>query len=194
LDLDQRQSLFRVINKRGDRKPHQKGVTIRLLNSFGTFLLIGICLSGSLSAQDHPGPPEKPRVPNLIFNTIDTKQWSLDKNRGNIVILNFWATWCGPCRTEIPYLVKIADEYKKRGVNVVGVSLDEPGSEIVKKFAAEHKINYPILFPDPDSPFWKIENLPMTLLIDREGRLAAKYTGAVPENILRADIAKLLGD
>ena len=165
-----------------------------LVNAFSTIIVMALCLTGSLTAQNQARPVESPRVPNLIFKTTDAKDWSLHSNRGHIVVLNFWATWCGPCRTEVPYLVKIADEFKKRGVNVVGVSLDEPGSETVKKFAAEYKINYPILFPEPDSPFSKIDNLPMTLLIDREGRLANKYTGAVPEKVLRADIGELLGN
>ena len=153
-----------------------------------TFLVV-ILVASSAEAQ---AERSKPVVPNLTFTALDGTKWSLGANRGRVVVLNFWATWCEPCRTEVPYLVKIADEFGKPGVNVVGVSLDEPGSEIVKKFAAEYKINYPILFPEPDSPFSKIDNLPMTLLIDREGRLANKYTGAVPEKVLRADIGKLL--
>jgi thiol-disulfide isomerase/thioredoxin len=156
-----------------------------LIVTFVVFMLFA-------SSAEAQAEKAKPVVPNLTFTTLDGAEWSLRANRGSIVVLNFWATWCEPCRTEVPYLVKIADEFHKRGVNVVGVSLDEPGSEIVKKFAAEYKINYPILFPEPDSPFSKIDNLPMTLLIDRDGRLANKYTGAVPEKILRADIGKLL--
>ena len=155
-----------------------------------TFLVV-ILVASSAEAQ---AERSKPVVPNLTFTALDGTKWSLGANRGRVVVLNFWATWCEPCRTEVPYLVKIADEFGKPGVNVVGVSLDEPGSEIVKKFAAEYKINYPILFPEPDSPFSKIDNLPMTLLIDREGRLANKYTGAVPEKVLRADIGELLGN
>jgi thiol-disulfide isomerase/thioredoxin len=116
-----------------------------------------------------------------------------DDNRGKIVVLNFWATWCGPCRTEIPYLVKLADEFKD-DVRVAGLSVDEAGDdELVRKFAAEYKVTYPILRPEAGSPLANVSNLPMTLLIDREGRLAEKYTGAVPEKILREDIQKLIG-
>jgi thiol-disulfide isomerase/thioredoxin len=135
---------------------------------------------------------EKPVVPNLSLTTLDGKRWTVHENRGSVLVLNFWATWCLPCRTEIPYLVKLGGEFKDRGMRIAGISLDEGGVELVKKFAAEYKINYPILIPDPGSPLLKTENVPMTLLIDRDGRLAQKYTGAVPEKILRQDIEKLL--
>jgi thiol-disulfide isomerase/thioredoxin len=159
-------------------------------------LLVLVCsaacllfVSGMIAAQTES---QKPLVPDLKFTTTGGKDWSLHNSRGRVLALNFWATWCQPCRTEIPYLVKIAEEYKERGVSVVGVSLDEVGNPLIAKFSAEYKISYPIVFPAPGSPFSKLENLPITLVIDREGRLAEKYTGAVPEKTLRADLEKLL--
>lgn len=108
------------------------------------------------------------------------------------VVLNFWATWCEPCRTETPMLVKMAKDYEKRGLRIVGLNLDESGSEaLVKKFVAEYKVTYPVLVLPADSPLSRVENLPTTLLIDAEGRLVKKYVGAVPENVAREDIEKL---
>ncbi len=160
---------------------------LRLL-IFGVSCLL--FLSDMVAAQ---AEGNRPVAPNLTFTTTDGKPWSLHDNRGRILVLNFWATWCGPCRTEVPYLVKIAEEYKMRGVSVAGVSLDDPGSPLVAKFAAEYKVNYPILLPEAESPFFKLENVPMTLVIDAEGRLAQTYKGAVPEKLLRADLEKLIG-
>lgn len=141
--------------------------------------------------QPQPKPAEKP-LPNLVLDTIDGQKWSLYENRGRVVLLNFWATWCEPCRTETPMLVKLADEFEERGLRVVGIALDKDGVGIIKKFVAQYKIDYPVLLPVPGSRLSEIDPVPTTLLIDAEGRLAKKYVGAMPEEILRADLEKLI--
>jgi thiol-disulfide isomerase/thioredoxin len=125
--------------------------------------------------------------------TLDGKTWSLSEQRGKVVVLNFWATWCEPCRTEVPYLIKLRSELGGKGLDVAGITLDED-VKIVEKFAAEYRVGYPILIPPAGSPWTKLENTPTTLLIDREGRLAGKYIGAVPEAELRRDVEKLLAE
>lgn len=136
--------------------------------------------------------PEKPRLPNIELATIDGKAWKLHDNLGSIVVLNFWATWCAPCRTEIPILLKIGENYKKQDIRIFGVAVDESGIDVIKKFVDEYKIDYPILIPLPDSPFFNLDSMPTTLLIDSEGRLAEKYVGAFPEKLIRSDIEKLI--
>lgn len=130
-------------------------------------------------------------LPNLILNTIDGEKWSLYENRGRIVLINFWATWCDPCRTETPMLVKLGGEYKPRGLEIVGIALDK-NAGLIKKFAAEYKIDYPILLPVPGSALSRIDPLPTTLLIDSEARLVKKYIGELPEKLLREDIENLI--
>ncbi len=137
-------------------------------------------------------PSERTVVPNLAMGTIDGKYWELADNRGGVVLLNFWATWCEPCRTETPMLVKIGGEYGKQGLKVFGIALDEGRTELIRKFVEEYKIDYPILIPPSESPFYKLESVPTTLLIDRSGKLAKKYTGAVPEAELIRDIELLI--
>ena len=132
-------------------------------------------------------------VPNISMPTLDGETWSLKEERGKVVVLNFWATWCEPCRTKVPYLVKLQGEFGGKGLAVAGVTLDED-PKIVEKFAAEYKVDYPILLPPAGSPWTKLENTPTTLLIDREGRLAGKYIGAVPEEELRRDVERLLAE
>lgn len=165
----------------------------KLINRAGFLLLIAAVFTSALFAQTEstPKPAAKP-LPNLILDTIDGKKWRLYENRGRVVLLNFWATWCEPCRTETPMLVKLGKEYKPRGLEIVGIALDENGTEIIKKFVAEYKINYPILLPVPGSRLAQIDPVPTTLLIDAEGRLAKKYVGAMPEEVLRDDIEKLV--
>jgi cytochrome c biogenesis protein CcmG, thiol:disulfide interchange protein DsbE len=165
----------------------------KIINRTGFLALLMIVFALTLFAQTESAtkPSAKP-LPNLILDTIDGKKWSLQANRGRIVLMNFWATWCEPCRTEKPMLVKIGKEYKPRGLEIVGVALDEDGAEVIKKFVAKYKINYPTLLPIPGSLLSQIEPVPTTLLIDTEGRLAKKYVGAMPEDILREDIEKLI--
>jgi thiol-disulfide isomerase/thioredoxin len=153
-----------------------------------------LLFAGMVSALFATGShAQRPQVPDMSMNTIDGKPWKLSELRGKVVIINFWATWCEPCRTEVPYLVKLGSEHRQKGLAVAGIALDEDPA-IVKKFIAEYKVDYPILFPDLASPWRKIDNTPTTLLIDRTGRLAKKYTGAVPEQALRRDTEALLAE
>ena len=166
----------------------------KFINWIGILALIFVAfLSDSFGQAERPQPKpvEKP-LPNLVLDTIDGQKWSLHENRGRVVLLNFWATWCEPCRTETPMLVKLADEFEERGLRVVGIALDKDGVGIIKKFVAQYKIDYPILLPVPGSRLSEIDPVPTTLLIDAEGRLAKKYVGAMPEEILRADVEKLV--
>jgi cytochrome c biogenesis protein CcmG/thiol:disulfide interchange protein DsbE len=157
--------------------------------------LFGAFATDSSGQRKQTAPKKKTAerpLPNLVLKTLDGEKWSLSENRGRVVLLNFWATWCEPCRTETPMLVKLADEYEEAGLKVVGIALDENAVELIRKFAADYKIDYPILLPVPDSLLSRIDPVPTTLLIDGEGRLAKKYVGAMPEDLLRKDIEKLV--
>jgi 5'-nucleotidase / UDP-sugar diphosphatase len=133
---------------------------------------------------------EKP-LPDLKLPDLNGGKWSLHENQGRVVLINFWATWCAPCRAETPMLVKLGKEYESRGLEIVGIALDDDGTGNIQKFAADFEIDYPILLPVPGSRLSRIDPVPTTLLIDSQGRLAKKYVGAMPEKILRADIEKL---
>ncbi len=165
----------------------------KLANYIALLSLFIAGFAAGLSAQTKPEPKpvEKP-LPNLSLDTIDGGKWSLHDHLGNIVLINFWATWCEPCRTETPMLVNLGKEYKDRGLQIVGIALDTGGTSIIKKFLAEYKVDYPTLLPVPGSALSRIDPVPTTLLIDPEGRLAKKYVGELPEDVLRADIEKLI--
>ena len=126
------------------------------------------------------------------MKTLGGERWSLGDQVGKVVVLNFWATWCEPCRTEKPMLNRLAEELAAAGLEVAGISLDEGDTALVQKFIDEYKIGYTILMADPDSPWAGIENLPTTILVDKKGRMAERYVGAVPENELRRDVEALL--
>jgi len=115
--------------------------------------------------------------------------------RDQFVLLDFWATWCAPCRQETPGLIDLAREYRYKGLAIVGVSMDEGGQRAVQSFLSEFHVPYPVLMPDLATPAAPaIEALPTTVLIDRNGRAAKSYVGAVRESVFRADVDRLLAE
>ena len=131
----------------------------------------------------------------LDLPVLQGGQWSLSEQRGRIVLVNFWATWCPPCRMETPGLVSIAKRYAGQGVEVVGIAMDDTPLRDVPPFVSRFGIPYPILLPAASSPLsTSIENLPTSLLIDRNGRVARTYYGMVDERLLAHDIDQLLAE
>jgi peroxiredoxin len=111
--------------------------------------------------------------------------------KGKVVVLDFWATWCGGCQVEIPWFVEFYDKYKKDGLEVVGVSMDEDGWKSVRPYLKEKPIPYHIVLGN-DSMKKDITSLPVTILIDREGRVAATHTGVPAKATYESDIESLL--
>lgn len=115
---------------------------------------------------------------------LDGSKFDLATRRKNVVLLNLWATWCGPCRYEIPELQRIHDTYAKRGFEVVGVSVDEGAADLIRQFADENKMTYPLAH-DPEGKIANILEasvLPTSVMIDRHGRIIWKKVGAILEN------------
>lgn len=131
---------------------------------------------------------------NFTLKDINGAEWKFEDHRGKVVLVNYWATWCPPCRVETPGLVSFADEYRSRGVETVGVTVDED-LDAVPPFVESYQIKYPILVAgfDPNVPADAMP-LPTTLLYDKNGRLAKKYTGIVLASTLRADVEILLAE
>ncbi|MDO8541443.1 MAG: TlpA disulfide reductase family protein [Opitutaceae bacterium] len=119
---------------------------------------------------------------------------SSEQFKGKVVVLDFWATWCTPCVKEIPGYIDLARKYEKDGVVIVGVSVDQAGPEVVKAFAAKHKVNYPLVMADEGivAAFGGIEAIPTTFLIDRQGQIRDRKEGLAETDEYEKRIVSLL--
>jgi cytochrome c biogenesis protein CcmG, thiol:disulfide interchange protein DsbE len=110
-----------------------------------------------------------------------------------VVLVNYWATWCEPCWEETPGLIRLSQEVK--GLAVVGVAIDEGGRAKVQKFVDEFHVPYPVVMPERMSQMeFGLEGVPTTILVDKQGRVAKSYVGAVRERDFRTDVEALLAE
>ncbi len=138
---------------------------------------------------------DRNRVADLVLPQLNGGSWRLSDHRGQVVLINYWASWCGPCRQETPGLIDLARDYRYKGLSIVGVAMDSGGKAAVQSFMGEFHMPYPILMPDLASPSAPaVEALPTTVLLDRNGLAAKSYVGAVRESVFRADIDHLLAE
>ena len=132
---------------------------------------------------------------DLALPELNGGSWRLSEHRGQVVLINYWASWCAPCRQETPGLIDLARDYRYKGLSIVGVSMDEGGKRAVQSFMSEFHLPYPVLMPNFASPSAPaVEALPTTVLLDRNGRAAKSYVGAVRESVFRADVDRLLAE
>jgi thiol-disulfide isomerase/thioredoxin len=179
--------------------------------------LAAIALAACRRVETPPGAPPKPRIgrkakkvdprtvvgidvgnimPPYKARWLDGKPFDLAAERGHVVFLNIWATWCGPCRAEMPYLQTLQDQYAARGLQVIGVSVDSDGPKVVKAFLESEKIRYPSAI-DPDNRIVNLLQttvLPTSVLLDRTGHIVWKGEGAIlgPEPSLTKAIEQAL--
>jgi peroxiredoxin len=137
------------------------------------------------------------KAANLDFTVKDMngKSVALSSFKGKVIVLDFWATWCPPCKAEIPGFVELQEAYGSQGLQVVGVSVDDPVDKL-PPFATEFKMNYPVLvglgrddLQDAYGPMWGI---PTTFLISRDGKICRKHSGMVGKEQYEEDIKGLL--
>jgi thiol-disulfide isomerase/thioredoxin len=133
-------------------------------------------------------------APAFVVKDLDGRDVSLASMRGKVVIVNFWATWCGPCRAEIPDLVALQEKYKDT-LQVIGISEDEAGVDVVRRFAAEHKINYPVamMTPEIEKLYPGISALPTSFIVDRNARVVQKHVGMLTARTTEYEARHLSG-
>lgn len=123
-------------------------------------------------------------MPEYSAMWLDGSKFDLAASREKVILLNLWATWCGPCRFEIPELQRLHDQYKPKNFEVVGVSLDESGVEAVKQFVDENKMTYPIALDAEGKLANMLQTsvLPTTVLLDRTGKIVWKRYGLIEKD------------
>jgi len=131
---------------------------------------------------------------DFTIRDLDGRTISLASLRGKVTLVNFWATWCGPCRAEIPDLVALQQKYRDQ-LQILGISEDEASPETVKQFAAKFSVNYPVAMvtPELEKLFGNVSALPTTFVIDREGRVVQKHVGMLTKAITEAETRSLAG-
>ncbi len=131
-------------------------------------------------------------APPFTLRAIDGKTVSLADFRGKVVILDFWATWCPPCRREIPDFVSLQRQYASQGLQVIGVALDEPDK--VQMFAQANQMNYPVLLGDDEisALYGGISGIPTTFVIDRTGKIVDRFEGFRPRATFEETIKTVL--
>jgi len=162
----------------------------------GAIMLASCSVTSSGKASTRVSEFGRKLAPDFTLKDANGASVKLSDYRGKVVLLNFWATWCGPCTIEIPWFVEFEQQYKSRGFEVVGVSMDEDGWTAIKPFVAEHKVNYRVLLgTDSVSQLYGgVDSLPTTFIIDREGKFAfSPHVGLAGKDEYLNEIQTLLG-
>jgi cytochrome c biogenesis protein CcmG/thiol:disulfide interchange protein DsbE len=148
----------------------------------------------SAPAQSGLKPPsERSLAPDFNLEDASGKAVKLADLKGKVVLVNFWATWCEGCQVEIPWFVEFQKEYARRGLVVVGISMDDDGWKSVTPWINEKKVNYPIVIGNQElGKQYRLEGIPLTALVDREGRIADVHRGIVEKTAAQQKIRDLL--
>ena len=172
-----------------NRKPFH---FLLLAGSFftGTVVLAIYLQSRSSAAIERPSMAAS----EWELKEVDGRTVKLSDFRGKVVILDFWATWCGPCQMEIPGFVDLQKKNKEQGLAVIGVSLDDGGPESVKPYLKRLKVNYPVVIGNTKvtGDYGGIEAIPTTFIINRRGEIVSKHLGYTEEKQFEAEIKPLL--
>ena len=166
-------------------------LTIRLAAVLLIALVMSSCDQGPRN-EAFKGPWPDLTLPDLSGRPVDLPQF-----KGQVAMLNFWASWCSPCRQEIPDFLELQNKYAARGFTIVGVAMDDKGAGEVASFANIYGINYPVLFAgdrvkEIKGLFPKVRGYPTTYLMDREGKVVRMIEGPAPMKFWEEQIEKLL--
>jgi thiol-disulfide isomerase/thioredoxin len=135
-------------------------------------------------------------APDFDLQTLDGRSMKLSDFRGKAVLLNFWATYCGPCKVEIPWFVELQKEYGPQGFQILGIAMDDAGTDEIAKFAKEMSIDYPVLLgkDSVEQSYGGVGVLPVSFFVDRNGQLIAREFGLQSRSVFVDHIKKAMGE
>lgn len=158
-------------------------------HAIAVFALVTIVALSTLVCAQPTG-----KAPDFRLPTAEGKTVEMGKLRGKVVVVNFWATWCGPCVKEIPGFLEVYERYKGKGLEIVGVSLDNGGWNKVKPFAEKMKITYPVVIGDEDiaTAYGATQYIPTTVIVNKEGNIVTSHVGYMSKEDFESLIRKYL--
>jgi thiol-disulfide isomerase/thioredoxin len=139
--------------------------------STGAVFLLSRCSPGGKE-------PSSGQAPDFSLKSFDGREITLSQLKGKVVLLDFWATWCGPCKESIPHLIQLYKDYRERGFELVGMNVDKGDGEAVRRFVTSMDIPYPVVIaPEDVVRNYRVTGIPVTFLIDRKGTIRQKVVG-----------------
>jgi len=162
-------------------------------------LMVAVIFAGCGKKEAAPSGEQSPfgvaELPGFVLSDLTGAEQNLQDYKGKVLIVDFWATWCAPCRKEIPDFIALKEEYGEKGLEIIGISLDDSLSEL-NEFVKANKINYPVLYRDQErkivDAFGGIKGIPTTFIIDREGKVVRKFVGLREKEVFKDAIEPLL--
>ncbi len=198
--MDQKKNENKVLKFLEDKKNRSRLYTVLFIVAFGIFFIVN---NSGNEPKSGPYPPNynpsetssvKEIAANFTLNSIEGEKISLDDYKGKVVIIDFWATWCGPCRKGIPDLVELKNTYGEKGFEIIGISVDRSNTiDQVDQFAKDYKINYPVVYTDEQTPgkYGGIQYIPTSFVVDQEGYIISKHVGYVEKSQYVSEIESL---
>jgi peroxiredoxin len=170
--------------------PHYRKLLVPLV---AVVLMLGVYWLAHRSARSAPGTSRGAAAPDFSLPQLNGEPLTLSAFRGKVVLLDFWATWCAPCREETPHLVDLQNKYGSRGLQIIGVSMDD-GPEPVRDFYRDLKMNYPVVMGNAKTGelYGGVLGLPIAFLIGKDGRIHSKHIGETNIAVFEKEVVQLL--
>jgi peroxiredoxin len=148
------------------------------------------------ATQLKPSHNDGQLAPDFQLSSLDGQRVKLSSYRGKAVLLNFWASWCGPCKIEMPWFAELQQRYHQQGLEVIGVSVDTEGKDKIAQFVKEMNVNYTILLgtDEVSDTYGGVQGLPTTFYIDRNGKIVKQVAGLISQEEIEDNVKRALQD